>query len=332
MGNKKLLITGANGFVGSFLVEHAINEGYDTYIGIRKSSDLTFLDGLSFGKIFIDFENEELLRAQLVENKFDYIIHNAGITRAKSEAEFHKVNASYVYKMGKLLIEENIIPKKFVFTSSLASYGPADNTPDNIVNYKVFPKPITQYGRSKLQAEEFLYGLKKLPVLIFRPTAVYGPREKDIFIAIDSINKGICLKIGKETQLGSFIYVKDLASLMVKSLSSDVSQKGYFVSDGNTYPIKNFNALISNILNKKPLKLTVPISFLKPIAYISETLGRITGKSTIINRDKVAELSARNWNCDIKDLKEDFDWEPKYSLEQGMKETIEWYKREGWIK
>jgi len=331
MSGKKLLITGANGFVGSFLTQYAIDADFDTYAGVRASANLDYIKDLKSTIIHIDFTDEDKLRAQLKENAFDFIIHNAGITRAKTQEEYHTVNAAYIFKMCKLLIEENVIPKKLIFTSSLAAYGPADYQMKQILDHDALPHPATMYGKSKLQAEKLIESLSRIPYIILRPTAVFGPREKDLFLSVKSINQNICLKIGKEKQYVSFIYVKDLAELMMHALESKISRKAYFVTDGKLYNIDTYNDIISDHLGKKPRVITIPLGLVKPIAYCAELAGKISGNYPIINRDKMPEITARNWNCDVSPLVKDFNFEPQYTLEEALKETIDWYKEKQWI-
>ncbi len=324
--SSKLLITGSNGFVGSYLVEQAINEDYNVFAGVRKSSNLDNLTDPRINFFYYDFDNERNLREQLKSHHFDYIILNAGITNALDKNTYFKVNAAYVRKFCKILVEEDIIPKKLILVSSLASYGPADFQFKQILDSDSVPHPSTWYGESKLQAEQFIQSFQNIPSLIFRPTAVYGPRDMDMLEFYKTINMGLEVKIGFDEQEQSFIYVKDLARLIVGSLKSRHTRKAYFVSDGHSYMAEDLNKIVKKLLGKKTIKITLPIPFVKIMAGISEGVGRLRGQTPILNRNKVKEYFARSFAVDTTDLKKDFNFAADFNLEKGMKETIEWYK------
>lgn len=138
--------------------------------------------------------------------------------------------------------------------------------------------------------------------------------------------------IGSHKQALSFIYVKDLTRLIFDLLESSIYNKTYFVSDGNTYDKTEMSDLIAEIMQKKIYRAHVPIALVKIIASISENISKITGKASVLNNEKVKEFYACNWNCDISPLISDINFKPKYSLKQGLKETVAWYKEKGWIK
>jgi nucleoside-diphosphate-sugar epimerase len=141
-----------------------------------------------------------------------------------------------------------------------------------------------------------------------------------------TIKSGFEPKIGFGKQLLSFIYVKDLADLVVDALSSSHQQKAYFVSDGNIYPNTEYNNILKSIFNKKTIKVTIPVSILRIAATINQWIGKISGNYPILNRDKVNELKARSFAIDVEDLKNDFNFAPAYDLKTGLSETIEWCK------
>lgn len=328
---KKILITGSSGFVGSFLVEEALKRGLDTYAGLRKTSNRTYLTDERINFFELDFSNETKLRKQLQQEKFDYVIHAAGVTKANNKVDFFKYNTQLTQSFVNILQEVNPDLEKFIYLSSLASYGPADNHPGEMVVEADKPHPIDSYGESKLATEQWLQSLSNFPYLIFRPTAVYGPREKEIFIFFKTFMHGLEGHIGREEQKATFIYVKDLATLLLDATLSDIKQKGYFVADGDTHPTQDLGKYARKILNKNPIKIHIPISILKVIATIGEGYGRLSGKMPPLNLEKVKILKSKNWQCDIAPLKNDFNFAPNFDLEKGLTETIQWYKENDWI-
>ena len=134
-------------------------------------------------------------------------------------------------------------------------------------------------------------------------------------------------KVGFGKQDMSFIFVKDLARLIVSTLESKVKNKSYFVSDGQVYPSDEFYGIIADILGKKTLKFTIPTGAMKVIALISEGIGKIRGQYPILNRNKIKEYFARSFAVDTTDIKNDFNFVPEFTLEEGLKETINWCKK-----
>jgi len=325
---KKVLITGSNGFVGSYIVEEALKQNFAVYAGVRKTSNLKYLTDPRINFLYYDFDNETNLREQLRSHKFDYIILNAGITNALDRETYFKINSGYTRKFLKILLEEEVTPEKLIYISSLASYGPAENQIKQILDPESTPHPATWYGESKLQAEQFVESYPQIPSLIFRPTAVFGPRDLDMVSVYKTIQNGIEAKIGFGNQDQSFIYVKDLAKLIVNSLTANIKNKGYFVSDGTIYPGDKLYNILKRVLNKKTIKLTIPIPIMKGIAAISEGIGRLRGQTPLLNRNKVKEYFARSFAVDIQDLKKDFNFAPQYDLESGLEETIAWCKQQ----
>ncbi len=328
---KKILITGASGFIGSFIVEEALNLGMDVYAGVRNSSSKKYLQDKRINFLNLDFSDKELLNKQLSEQRFDYIVHAAGLTKAQKKEDFDIVNFDYTKNFVDALIEANCVPERFIFISSMAAHGPGDDNSTIPVKLSDTPHPDTLYGISKLKAENYINTLPNFPVVTLRPTGVYGPREKDYFVFFKTINGGIEPYIGLKEQHLTFIYVKDLVDLVFKAINSNIIGKTYFVSDGKGYTAREFSEITKRILNKKTFKLFVPLFIVKLIAILLETFNGWVGKVPTLNRDKYNVLKARNWLCDMSDLEKDFGFKANYYLEDGVKEAIEWYKAEKWI-
>jgi len=328
---KKILITGASGFIGSFLVEEAIKRNYEVYAGVRNASKLTYLKDSRIRFFKADLADKEAIKSSLTQvGKFDFIIHNAGVTKSCGKNNFNKVNYQYTRNLIEVLFETNNIPDKFIQISSLAAYGPGDEKTLKPIRLTDTPKPISLYGKSKLKTEQYIKSLKDFPYLIFRPTGVYGPREKDYYVMFKSIKQGLETYINTSKQHISFIYVKDLSRLVIGALNSNVTCKSYFVSDLKEYTSYEFNWIIKRTLNKKTITLTFPGFMVKLIAFLNEkTSCFLFGKIPTLNTEKFKEISQKNWLCDSSGLVKDFGFKPEYDLGKGVQEAIEWYKKEG---
>ncbi len=330
---KKILITGASGFIGNFLIEEGLKRNYEVYATIRRSSNIDHLKNKAVKFIEIDFSNKKNLNSIMASApKFNYIIHNAGITKSLRKKNFLETNYQYTENFIEAISFSNHSPLKFLYVSSLSAVGPGKADFSTPISIPDVSTPITSYGISKLYSEQYIAARSDISYLIVRPTAVYGPGDKDFFNLVKLINSHIDLMIGSHKQALSFIYVKDLSRLIFDLLESSINNKTYFASDGNIYNKTEMSDLIAEILRKKIYRVPVPFILVKIIAAISEAVSKITSNASVLNTEKVKEFSACNWNCDISPLINDINFKPDYSLKRGLTETIEWYKQKGWIK
>lgn len=323
---QRVLITGASGFVGYHLVAEALKQNLEVFAAVRKTSKIDHLSEFNIQYTYPDFNSIDALKAELEEKQYDYIIHAAGITAAKTEQEYNHVNAGYTYNLALAASQASINLKKFVFLSSLAALGPLP-TVDGVIQDNSAAHPVTAYGKSKLLAEQKLAPLTSLPLLTLRPTAVYGPRDEGIFIILKTFSKGFEPYIGKKAQQLSFVYVKDLAAITVKALFSTLSQKKYNVSDGKAYDRYALADLTKKILNKKTIKLHLPIAIIKVLAAFMERIYANSAKTPALNIEKLNELTAANWVCSITNIEQDLNYLPQYDLKTGLTESLRWYKQ-----
>ncbi len=326
---ERVLITGASGFVGYHLIEEAIKNNLQVYAAVRKSSKVDHLKDFDIQYTYPDFDNPKALKEELIANQYTYIIHAAGVTTARSQAEYNHINATYTHNLASAVVESGIKLKRFVLIGSLAAIGPLNNLQD-IITDDTPPRPVTAYGKSKLLAEEGLKDFPSLNYIILRPTGVYGPRDTGIFIFFKQLVKGIEPYIGYIKQKFSFIYVTDLANAAIKALYSE-GKNAYNLSDGQYYDRYELGNITRHALNLKTIKIHLPVNFVKLIAKISEKYSYLRNKAAILNVEKLNELMAVNWACDIEQAKTDLGFSPKYNLRDGVTETLKWYKSNRWL-
>lgn len=326
---ERVLITGASGFVGYHLIKEALDNNLEVFAAIRKSSKTDHLKDFDIKYTYPDFSNMQALKDNMIENKYDYVIHAAGITRARSAEEYNQVNADNSYNLALAALESNIGLKKFVLIGSLAAMGPL-NTLDGIITGDTTPNPVTAYGKSKLLAEEKLKTIDGLNYTILRPTGVYGPRDRDIFIFFKQVSNRMEPYIGHIEQKLSLIYVTDVAKAAIKALYAG-GKKAYNLSDGNFYSRYALGDFTREALNVKTAKFHLPVNFVKMIATIAEKVSSLSNKAAVLNVEKLNELMAVNWDCDITPAKTDLGFTPAYDLKAGVAETIKWYKANKWL-
>ena len=328
----KILVTGSTGFIGSFIISEGISRQYEMYAGIRSSSSLKYLPD-HVHTVQLDLNDKEKLKSQLLQSgRFDYIIHNAGVTKCNDKKEFDRVNYGCTRNFVEALIETDTVPDKFLFVSSLAALGPGDPKTLEPIRLSDIPHPDTLYGISKLKAEQFIISQDNFPYLFVRPTGVYGPREKDYFVFLQTVNNHLEPAMGTKTQHLTFIYVTDLVKVMFKALESAYVQKAWIVSDGKVYDNREYAAIVKKHLNKKALYLPVPLFLVKAISYTLDTVCGLFGVSPTLNKDKYKVMRATNWICEVEPLQKDLDFEADYDLDKGIEACVKWYKKEGWLK
>ncbi|MFD2146421.1 NAD-dependent epimerase/dehydratase family protein [Mucilaginibacter antarcticus] len=325
---EKVLITGASGFVGYHLLVEALQNNLEVYAAVRKNSKVEHLQGLDIKYTYLDYSDIDALTKEIQEKQYDYIIHGAGVTRAISEVEYDLINASYSENLGKAAAQVASV-KKFVLVSSLAAIGPLNDL-NGIITEGTRPNPITAYGRSKLLAEQKIKALFNLPYTILRPTAVYGPRDTGIFIFFKQVSKRFEGYIGRGQQKLSFIYVVDLAKACMQALHHG-QQTAYNLSDGEFYDKYQLGYFTRTILAVKTLQLHLPVNFVRLIAGISEKISSFRRTAPILNLEKLEELTAANWFCSTALAKRDLGFNPHYLLEDGLRETLNWYRQNKWL-
>ena len=325
----KILITGASGFIGSHMADHAVRQGHDTWAAVRPTSDRSNLQAPSLRHIVLNLEDAELLSTQLEAHRarydrWDVVIHCAGATKCRHAHEYDQINYGGTRKLADTLICLGMVPQQFILISTLGIYGPLhEEEPYSPFTEADTPHPNTLYGKSKYRAEEYVKGIAALPYVIFRPTGVYGPRDKDYQLLIRSIRAHIDLSLGRRPQRVTFVYVKDLVEAVFMAISKGVQRRSYLVTDGNTYSSSDFTHAVRAALgNPFTLHLTIPLWMGRMAAFIADMGGRLYGRTFTFNSDKFRILAQRNWQCDITPLTEELDYHPQYNLEAGIAETL----------
>ncbi len=328
-----VLITGASGFIGSFMVEEALRQGFDTWAAVRKSSSRRWLQDNRIHFIELDFDHADVLDEQLKGHHFDYVIHAAGVTKCLNSDDFFRVNTQGTINLIEALQRNDASLRRFVFISSLSVCGPVkEQQPYQDITGDDEPHPNTAYGKSKLRAEQYIDSLADFPCVTLRLTGVYGPREKDYFMMVKSISSHVDFAVGYKPQELTFVYVKDVVAAAFLALQQGNTGAKYFISDGEVYSSRTFSDLIRRELGGIWLiRIKSPLWLLRVITYFGECVGRLTGKVSALNNDKYHIMKQRNWRCDIAPTVRDLGYKPKYQLDEGVKETVQWYKENKWL-
>ncbi|MBR1484966.1 MAG: NAD-dependent epimerase/dehydratase family protein [Prevotella sp.] len=338
----KILVTGASGFIGSFIVEEALSRGMEVWAAVRRSSSRQFLQDERIRFIELDFSSAERLTAQLQGQTFDYVVHAAGVTKCLNKADFRRVNTEGTKHLVQALLALDIPLKRFVYVSSLSVFGAIrEKQPYEEIREDDEPRPNTEYGRSKLEAEQWLdelnrqrqsQGQEAFPVVVLRPTGVYGPRERDYFLMAKSIKQHSDFAVGYRRQDITFVYVADVVQAVFLACDHGQTGRKYFLSDGQVYQSRTFSDLLRRELGHPWwIRITAPLWVLRVVTWVGDKVGHLTGRVTALNNDKYHILRQRNWRCDIGPARRELGYEPRFTLEQGVPLTVKWYKENGWL-
>ena len=336
---KSILITGASGFIGSFLVERGLEAGMNVWAALRATSSRKYLTDGRTQFIELDLGHDERLRAQLKAHAeqhgpFDYVIHAAGATKCRRPEDFQKTNAEGTLRLALSLLETGALRPggRFVFLSSLSVCGPVHEIDFEPITENDTPLPNTAYGRSKLQAERYLADVPGLNYVVLRPTGVYGPRERDYFMMAKSIRQHVDFAVGFRPQVLTFIYVADLVEAAYLALDRGPRGAVYPLSDGRQYTSRAFSDLLQLELGvKRVVHVTAPLWVLWLVSCIAGKAAALLGRTSTLNLDKYRIMRQRNWKCSIEAARRDLGYRPQWPLTRGVRAAVEWYRAEGWL-
>lgn len=356
----RILVTGASGFIGSFIISEGLERGHEMWAGMRRTSSRQYLTDPRTRFAELDLGNPSRLHEQLLAlrqemdgHAWDYVIHAAGATKSLNREGFFRTNTEGTQNLVCALRETGMMPQRFVYMSSLSIFGAIKEQPVNrsgnkdkssaTNSAKIYPditeddtpRPNTAYGESKLAAEEWLRQQDDLPWVILRPTGVYGPRERDYFLMAKSIRQHIDFAVGYKPQEITFVYVMDVvqaAFLACERPASDVLHRAYFLSDGKSYNSRAFSDLLQQEMGTRGvLHIKAPLWFLRAVCTVNGAICRRLGRLTTLNMDKYHILAQRNWNCDIQPARRELGYDPQWPLADGVRASVHWYKQQGWL-
>lgn len=328
--NSPVLVTGGTGFVGSHLVERLVELGFRVRCLVRRSSSLRYLPLQALELCYGDLAGATGLKEAL--EGVETVFHVAGVTKANSSAEYYRGNVTATECLLRACEESAEAPRRFVHVSSLAAVGPSPDA--GLLPEEAEPRPLTHYGRSKLAGERAVRASRLgSSAVIVRPPVVYGPRDTDVYQVFRGISNGLMLRIGRQESRFSFIYVKDLADVLVAAAASPRAPgETFFAANPEPVSWTEFGAMAAGILGRKVRTVVIPAGMAYVVGWCAEIASRVRRKPGILSREKVREARCRNWTCDTRKAREELGFSTRRSLRDGMSETLLWYKNSGWLK
>jgi nucleoside-diphosphate-sugar epimerase len=305
------LVTGASGFIGSHLVEHLLHKKTAVRVLLRRTSSRAWLKNLQLEEVTGDLFDKEALREAV--QGVDFIYHSAGLTKAKTSQEYYRANAEGTKNLLQAALEHNPGLKRFVLVST---------------------RPITTYGKSKLRAEEECLDVAaQIPVTIVRPPAVFGPRDKDIFEFFNTFGKGLQPIVGFSEKYVSLVHVRDLVrGTVLAGESASARGNTYFISSRVVYGWKEVGEITRRVMGRNALRLRIPEFGVYAISAVAEFFSLFSSKPALINLEKARDMVQDYWTCDSSSAKRDFGYEQEIDLEEGIRDTVQWYREQGWLR
>lgn len=321
-------VTGANGFVGSHLVDYLLEQGHEVHAIVRPSSNLQWLDGKNVTLHTCGLNSVEDLK--LAFQGANYIYHIAGVVKALTKDGFMKGNAEMTRNVMEAAAHISTI-KRVLVTSSMAATGNAEMGSDVDENSPL--KPIEPYGDSKVAQEEVAREYaNRVPFTIVRPPAVYGPRDTEIFAFFKAINNGVSAMMGFTPKEMSLIHVRDLVQGMYQAATNENSVgEVYFLGSLECYDWKQLGDIASKAMNKKTWTIKIPHFVIFILGFFGQILESWFGMDVALNKDRAYRITRPSWYCNSNKAVKELGFQQTIPIEEGFKSTIDWYKEKGWL-
>jgi nucleoside-diphosphate-sugar epimerase len=323
-----VLITGANGFVGSRLCRSLKADGYHVIAQVRKNSDLRLLEPLDLEYRYGDITRPETLPE--IVSGVDYIVHNAGVIKADTKDWFFEVNERGTRNLLDAVLEHNPTVRRVVHISSVAAAGPS--TAGRPLTESDEPHPITTYGESKLAGEKAARSYAdRINLTVVRPPGVYGPGDRGIYSMFQTVYKHLKPLIGDGNRKLQLVHVDDLCLGVSKALAAATeSGRVYFIAEKDAYTYRELINTLVAASGRWTVPLYLPSPLFRAIATISEFSFRAIGVTPLLTREKTRELNS-SWEMDVSHAREDLKFESQIRFADGAADTFKWYIRQGWL-
>lgn len=324
----RALVTGATGFVGSHLAELLVSQGVDVVAPVRNANRLRWAAGLDARIVQTSYSDREALRSLVADR--DTIFHVAGLTKSHTPGPFYRGNLLPTIALAEAAAADGR-PRRFILVSSLAAAG--SSTPEWPRREDYPSAPVTPYGWSKLRAEEALLNYRdRLEIVIVRPPSIYGPRDSEAFPLFLLGSLGLVISPKDVDPLLSMIRVGDLVEgIWLLAQAPSFRQPVYFMAHSEQLRLNDLSRLMATFFGHRPVEVKIPLGLLEMVGWAGWAVGALTGNSIMMDRYKVRDFRQPAWTCDPARVEAEHGIRAETPFHEGMVETIEWYRREGWL-
>ena len=316
------MITGATGFVGSHIAEAFVGAGYRVRCGVRATSDTRWISDLPVELVPLDLSRPEDFDGAL--EGADVVVHAAGITRARREEDYFRVNAEGTRRLAEAAAGARV--RRFVLIGSLAARGP-----DGLARVDGRDHPESAYGRSKLEAEAYLHALDEriIDTVALRPVAIYGPRDTDFLPLLKMACRGFLVLSGEG--LLQPVYATDVARAALAAARKPVGFGPYPVAESASYSWQDVTAGLEAALGRRIRVVRLPAAAFELAGRAAERVAKARGSVPIFDERRARDLTVHTWTCDPSGTERALGWRAEVSLAEGLNLAARWYRKAGWL-
>lgn len=323
-----VLVTGANGFMGAWLVRRLVERTDSVKCLLRARADGSSLEGLPVERVEGAVTDAASL-ARAVEG-VDAVLHLAGIRRSPVREDFIAVNAEGTRKVCEALVGVGG-RKKLVLCGSLAAVGPS--TPERAHVEEDPFAPHEWYGESKAEAERIALSYRdRLAVTVARPPRILGPGDRENLVFFKLAKVGIRLTIGGGPRPLSLVDVEDVVDFLLLALDRrEAEGESFFVTSPEVMTFEGMQDVAADALGVRPRTLHVPPLVLQGLASAADVASRVTGRHLPLNRKLARQLLAPAWTCSGEKAERMLGFRARRGLEESLRRSAAWYRKEGWL-
>lgn len=322
----RVLVTGGTGFLGSHLIDRLLeNPETEIYALIRNPNRARRLEGRNR----IRFLEGSLLDLPQLPAGLSAVYHLAGVTKARKSSDYYTVNRDGTANLFRSLAQADGSPR-VVHVSSLAAAGPS--VPGRPGREDDPPRPVSPYGRSKLLAEAKALAWKdRFPLVILRVAAVYGHGDEDFLQYFRWIKLGILPLYGRGRKSLSLCAAGDAVQAMrLAAARADVPSGGIFnIAHAQPASWEELGGLAARLLGRRVVRARFPAWGVFLASAACGGIGRLRGRPAALNLSKCRDMRPDAWEADVRKAREVLGFEAQTSLEDGLRETLDWYVRNG---
>ena len=324
----RALVTGSTGFIGTHLVAALVARGWQVRCLVRATSNRAPLAMQQVEYVVGALQDRRALR-QAVQG-VELIFHLAGVTKVRSPADYDRINYGGTQNLLEACAASRTTLRKLLYISSIAAAGPSPTGMPLQESHA--PQPVGPYGRSKLRAEAAVLAHKaQFPVLVLRPSAIYGPRDTDFLPLFRAVKYGVLPHVGRQELRVDLCFVTDLVHGMVTAAESPQGLGEVFFLGGATYTWREMGRAIARLLHTQPREVSAPRAAVLAAACLADGWARLRGRPSLFSRANVRERLQPYWVCDSTKAYHTFGYAPQTPLAQGLAETLRWYQHAGWL-
>lgn len=321
------LITGANGFLGTWLTRRLVGRGDEVRCLVRPRSDRWGLGGIPVALYEGDVTHPASLGPAL--DGVEVVYHLAGIRRAPSREPFLRVNVEGTRKVCEAMVAGGV--RRLVLCSSLAASGPS--RPDRPRAESDPLAPSEWYGESKAEAEQLAFSYSgRLEVTAVRPPRIMGPGDKENLVFFKLVKRGLKLVVGGAARPLSVVDVEDVVDLLL--LLADRSEavgEVFFATARETATVEQLQDLMAESLGVRPRALHLPPPLLRALGAAADAVSHLTGKHLPLNRKLARQLLAPAWTCSGEKAERVLGYRPSRTVAESVHRSAAWYREQGWI-